>query len=455
VLIVTGGVGAGHNGAAAELRARLERAGLRVEVRDFLDAVPRFCRLVLRDGYTSSVRYAPALFEWVFRGIERGTWVHRVVDGVCRVAQRRVGRWAEGFPVVVSTYFLASQSLGELRRAGRLDATVVTYLTDPAVHRLWVHPDVDHHVTVTEATAAMGTREFGVPMRPVGGLVSRAFEREHTAAQRIATRRALGLPVDGRVALLVAGSEGMGEVVPTVDAIVASGVADVLVLCGRNERLRRQLSGRDRIVALGWRSDVAALMAASDVLVHNAGGLSLTEALTAGLPAVTFRPIPAHGRANAELLARAGLVPWPQDDGELAAAIVAQCEAGRHDRTVVLRYQDASRLVYSLLGRGEVEPLLSSTEPIPAYESPRNSVMLATGHASQACPTVPEADRVQKMRSANAFESEFLALTRPPEERPTDLQRGSTRTAVCDPKIEAQKRETAGHGPAVTIGAAG
>jgi UDP-N-acetylglucosamine:LPS N-acetylglucosamine transferase len=124
-------------------------------------------------------------------------------------------------------------------------------------------------------------------------------------------------------------------------------------------------------VALGWRSDVAALMAASDVLVHNAGGLSLTEALTAGLPAVTFRPIPAHGRANAELLARAGLVPWPQDDTELAAAIIAQCEAGRQDRRVVLRYQDASRLVRSLLNRDETPPSLNPTQPIPAYESAR------------------------------------------------------------------------------------
>jgi UDP-N-acetylglucosamine:LPS N-acetylglucosamine transferase len=152
-----------------------------------------------------------------------------------------------------------------------------------------------------------------------------------------------------------------------------------LVLCGRNERLRRQLSGRERVVALGWRSDVAALMAATDVLVHNAGGLSLTEALTAGLPAVTFRPIPAHGRANAELLSRAGLVPWPQDDAELAAAIVAQCEAGRQDRRVVLRHEDASRLVRSLLSRGEVESLLSPAEPIPVCSSARNSVMLATG----------------------------------------------------------------------------
>jgi processive 1,2-diacylglycerol beta-glucosyltransferase len=357
VLIVTGSVGAGHDGAAAELRSRLEGAGILVEVRDFLDAVPWFCRVVLRQGYTGSIRYAPRLFDWVFRAIERGTWVRRVVDVMCRVAGWRIGRWAAGFPVVVSTYPLASQSLGQLRGAGRLPATVVTFLTDPAVHVLWVHPAIDHHVTVTEATAVMGAREYGVPMQAVGGLVSRTFERELPPHVRAETRRALGLPVDARVALLMAGSEGMGEVVPTVDAIVASGEAHALVLCGRNAGLRQSLAGRDRVVALGWRTDVAELMAAADVLVHNAGGLSLTEALTAGLPAVTYRPIPAHGTANAQLLERAGLVPWPREDTALAAAIAAQCAAGRQDPCVVLRRQDASRLVRSLLPRAGAEPV--------------------------------------------------------------------------------------------------
>jgi len=58
-------------------------------------------------------------------------------------------------------------------------------------------------------------------------------------------------------------------------------------------------------------------MAAADVLVHNAGGLSLTEGLAAGLPVITYQPLPGHGRANAALLAKVGLAPWPQTPEEL------------------------------------------------------------------------------------------------------------------------------------------
>ena len=121
--------------------------------------------------------------------------------------------------------------------------------------------------------------------------------------------------------LISAGSLGLGDVPALVDAALRNPAAHVLVLCGRNATLREELDARDRVTALGWRDDVPALMAASDVLLHNAGGLSVTEALVANLPAVTYHPIPGHGRANATVLAEAGLAPWPTSPDGLAAVL--------------------------------------------------------------------------------------------------------------------------------------
>jgi UDP-N-acetylglucosamine:LPS N-acetylglucosamine transferase len=84
------------------------------------------------------------------------------------------------------------------------------------------------------------------------------------------------------------------------------------------------------------------------VLVHNAGGLTLTEALTAGLPAVTFRPIPGHGTANAATLAEAGLAPWPKDVAELAE-VVREHATLRRDPSAVVREPDAAGAVLALL----------------------------------------------------------------------------------------------------------
>lgn len=351
VLVISGSVGAGHDGAADELIERLRKLGVRADRRDYLDAVPWFARRVLRDGYTLSVGYAPKLFDWTFAKLEGG-WVQRLALGLCHAARRRVRRWSHGYPVVVSTYPLASQTLGQLREAGELDAVLVTFLTDPAVHRMWVHPSVHHHLTVTEATSRMGRMVYRTPMRPVGGLVSPRFNERLTPERRRALREELGLCPDRPVALVVTGSLGMGEVPGAVREIAGTGAAQVLVLCGRNAKLRAELAEQPGVVALGWRTDMPDLMAISDVLVHNAGGLSVTEALTAGLPTVTYRPIPGHGTANAAILAEAGLAPWPRNQAELAEA-VRECAGLRGDPSSVVREPDAAQTVVGLLAAAD------------------------------------------------------------------------------------------------------
>jgi glycosyltransferase involved in cell wall biosynthesis len=348
VLVISASVGAGHDGASDELISRLATLGIAADRRDYLDALPRVFQYMLRDGYRLSVGYAPAFFDWMFAHLEHTGWVQRIALGLCRMAQRYVLRWVGDHDVVVSTYMLASQTLGQLKEAGLLDATLVTFLTDPAVHRLWVHPAVDHHVTVTEATARMGHLVYRTPMQAVGGLVSPRFAYQPDPAHRHRLRAELGLSPDGPVVLLATGSLGMGDVRHVVREISSSGVAEVVVLCGRNKGLRKQLSAQPGVVALGWRDDVPDLMAAADVLVHNAGGLSLTEALTAGLPAVTYRPIPGHGTANAQVLAEAGLAPWPRDEPGLVAAI-RQRAVRRGDPAHVVRSPDTASVVLALL----------------------------------------------------------------------------------------------------------
>jgi UDP-N-acetylglucosamine:LPS N-acetylglucosamine transferase len=367
VLVISGSVGAGHDGAAAELIDRLRARGVQAEVRDYLDAVPRFARLVLRDGYSLSIGHAPGFFEWLFVNLERSGWVQKITLGLCHVARRSVRQWSRGYPVVVSTYPLASQTLGQLSAAGELGSTTtVTYLTDPAVHRMWVHPRIDHHLTVTEATARMGRLVYRTLMRPVGGLVSPQFGERISVERRRALRAELGLDPARPVALVVAGSLGLGDVPDAVREIARTSAAQVLVLCGRNERLRAELNAEPGVVALGWRDDMPALMAAADVLVHNAGGLTLTEALTAGLPPVTFRPIPGHGAANAATLAEAGLAPWPADPAELGE-VLRGWNRLRCDRSAVVRELDAADVVLALLaGRDPFEvPVTAEVDDVP------------------------------------------------------------------------------------------
>jgi UDP-N-acetylglucosamine:LPS N-acetylglucosamine transferase len=357
VLIVTGSVGAGHNGAARELAARLTATGAQVFVRDFLDAVPRPVARLLQDGYTGSVDHVPSLFEFAFQRLERRGLLWSVEQRVCRAATSAFRRWlgTTAPDVVVSTYPLASQLLGDLRASGELAVPVLTYLTDPAVHVSWVHPAVDAHLAVTAGTAAQALADHGVACTVAGPLVPARFSSRPDLAELVDLRAAIGLPAERPVALLVAGSLGLGDVGAAAADVARAGFT-ALVLCGRKETLRRRLDGTPGVVALGWRDDVHLLMQVADVLVDNAGGLSCTEAMVAGLPAVTYRPIPGHGRANAAVLDAAGLAPWARTPAELAVAL--------HDQRAQLRAPRASgdpaAVVLAAVARRAAAPALSA-----------------------------------------------------------------------------------------------
>ena len=94
-----------------------------------------------------------------------------------------------------------------------------------------------------------------------------------------------------------------------------------VVACGTNDRLRMQLDHVPGLVALGWRDDMPALLAAATCVVQNAGGMTSLESLATGTPTLTYRPIPGHGTANAQALDAAGLVPWVFDQEQLEVAL--------------------------------------------------------------------------------------------------------------------------------------
>lgn len=328
IVIVSGSVGAGHDGVAYELARRLGDAGHDVEVLDLLQGFPLVVRVLLSSAYLLTIRTAPWVYESVCWLVERSRTFQALADAVCCTATPWLLRSVSGADVVVATYPPAARALGRLRRTGELTAPVATYLTDPAPNFLWVHPQVDLHLTMSRATAQEAEQAYGVAVEPAGPLVAPAFRRTGRASARRHLRAVAGVGAGQRVALLVLGSLGIGNVRAALGALRAAGLVTV-VLCGRNEQLRRSLSGVPGAVALGWRDDVVSLVAGCDLVVHNAGGLSLTESLVVGVPAVTFAAIPGHGRANARTLERSGMAPWARSPRQLTTLARAAAGAPR------------------------------------------------------------------------------------------------------------------------------
>ncbi|WP_189050332.1 MGDG synthase family glycosyltransferase [Micromonospora sonchi] len=320
VVVVSADIGAGHDAAAAELSHLLTGHGLAVDRLNFLSLLPRPLDTGVRETYRSMLRWLPWCYEALFSATARSTRSMELLRAALRPAVRRVlGHLPADTRAVVTTFPFANQLLGPMRSAGLITAPLVTYVTDFAIHPSWISPGVDLYCVVHELSRQQAVAAGATAARVVRPLVSARFGALSELSTQAARQR-LGLPERARLALIVAGSWGIGEVTRTAAEVLATGCAEPVVVCGRNERLHRRLRRFPGHV-LGWVDDMPTLMRAADVVVENAGGLTCQEALASGRPTITYRPIPGHGRANAAILRRSALTSYIASAQRLGPAL--------------------------------------------------------------------------------------------------------------------------------------
>jgi UDP-N-acetylglucosamine:LPS N-acetylglucosamine transferase len=330
VLVVSAAMGEGHNATGRALQDAVGRLwpGASVTWLDTLEVMGAGVGPVFRWIYVSNVQTTPWLYEFFYRSLWRYRWF-------AEASKRFVGAWcgrrlarkvaAVRPDLVISTYPLGTAGLEWLRRHGRLPVPTGAWISDFAPHPFWVYGDIDLNLVMHQCAVEPALR--CVPGAPV--VVSAPpVRREFQPGDAEAARAKLGLPAGAFIALVSCGSLGFGDVEDAATELLAAHPDVVpVVVCGRNEPLRRRLAPlaerEPRLRLLGWTDEMPAYTVAADVVVTNAGGATGLEALACGRPVLMHRPIAAHGKANAALMAEAGLAVVCARDGELAAAVRA------------------------------------------------------------------------------------------------------------------------------------
>ncbi len=329
VVILTAGMGAGHDQVARELQRRLADRDVGCDVLDVWELLPFGLGNLITGFYKAVVRHLPWLYEGIY-----AVWLRpsdhpgRRASPVIRLAGRRLRRWsAVHHPdAAVSTFHLCSQVLGDLRRRGLMPIPTASVVVDFATHGLWVDPDVDLHLCLHPSQAER-VRALGAPAAEAPGpVVQPPFA--HPRWNRRDARRALGLAEGDRAVLIVAGSWGAGRIERTARAVAADGRFRVMVVTGHNEALRRRLASAGCGDVFGWVEDMARLTIAADAVVENAGGLMAMEAMAVGTPVVSFAPIPGHGRENVARMDQVGVSLHARSEEELLKVLGRVTEDG-------------------------------------------------------------------------------------------------------------------------------
>ncbi|HUI42651.1 MAG TPA: glycosyltransferase, partial [Terriglobia bacterium] len=327
IAILTLSVGSGHLRASSVIASALRDADDSVEILvvDALDLARGWFQWLYVRSYWWMLRYAPGawrnLFERRTRKLHRATaprWVFR--RGCVKVMERFRAFAPE---LVIATEIGALEIAALAKREGWFDAPLLAVQTDYHAEPPWVQREVDFYCVGSEEArgqlVAFGASPHrilvsGVPIDP-GFAVS---------ADRSEVLRTLGLIRRKPVVLVMGG--GMGPA--PLDAIVQSLERcelplQVVAVAGHNRAMRRRLEQLKGRVALdlhtfGWTSRVQEMMAAADLLITKPGGLTVAEALAAGVPLLLTEPIPGPEERHVRYLVDRGAAVFARSIDHLA-----------------------------------------------------------------------------------------------------------------------------------------
>lgn len=226
--------------------------------------------------------------------------------------------------LIVSVHPLANAPT--LRALGEKRPPYVTVVTDlVTVHALWYHRRADLCLVPTEAARERGLIYGMRPrqIRVVGLPVADRFCQPLGNRQEL--RERLGWPQDLPVILLMGGSEGMGPLEKTAQALAEARLpAAMVIVTGRNQALKARLEARSwprPTFIYGFVHEMPDFMRAADILVTKAGPGTISEAINAGLPMVLYSRLPGQEDGNVTYVISEGVGLWAPRSDQIVDAL--------------------------------------------------------------------------------------------------------------------------------------
>jgi len=337
----------------------------------------------------------------------------------------------------------------------------VTVVTDlGGAHATWFDPDADLVFVASDAVRQLAIRcgvhperirQHGLPVRPeFWADAERNYESELESlnrAQRIlesrrAWRRRLGfLAEHRRTVLIVGGGDGVGgltriarAVVERLDALAtelraqsppASPQFQVIVVCGRNERARNELTRwarerqsrhgdnahttetRTNLTVFGFVSNMGELMAAADAIVTKAGPGTIAEALIRGVPIMLSGFLPGQEEGNVPFVVNHGVGEYHQGP----VAIANRLAEWLADETLLLRMAIRARDLGKPLATYEIcQDIAELAQRFPGYPDTPNESDTIMGQAP---------GNMRELRNGNSDRGD-VGLAAPSAARRTD-----------------------------------
>lgn len=220
---------------------------------------------------------------------------------------------------IVCTHITAANVAAAARMLTGQRFPIVCVPTDYETEGLWPHRAADLFCVANESMAeTLRPRRVPEERILITGIPTRDdFRRSY---DKRATREKMGLPQDKRVVLALAGAylprpyvhfrEAIDRTLPYLHSLADS--THVVIVAGSDAEYARHLRqacaelGVGNATVLDYVDEMAALMAASDLVICKSGGLTVTECLCAQVPMILLGKAYGQEKVNVRMLTSVG-----------------------------------------------------------------------------------------------------------------------------------------------------
>jgi processive 1,2-diacylglycerol beta-glucosyltransferase len=384
VLTLSLKVGAGHLRAAqaAECAIREQYENSESTHFDVLEYTTPFYRRVFTSLYGAMIERFPLAWKMVYEQTRRqkltGYSKRAAAWLTGRNSLRLMSAITEYAPdAILCTHFTAAEAVALARRRQQLQVPVCVVLTDYDLHSAWLHRGVDCYCVATEqmATDLRRLELFGAAVHVTGIPIHPLFAQEYPHRPEMRTQ--LKLNPGAPTVLLTGGGCGLGTLNETARLLLQNfPTVQIVAVAGNNERMRTLLeqvaAEFPRLIVKGYVNNMHDYMAASDLIVTKPGGLTSSECLAMGLPAVISKPIPGQEEHNCEFLIENQVALRARNTSELLVSVRAliEDEGLRHymssrARSLAKRRAaySVAEIVWNLMSNAEAQTRASATAP--------------------------------------------------------------------------------------------
>lgn len=312
-LVLSVKAGYGHHSTGQAIMGALQKRGFECEMLDTFEYVNTRLANSISDGYLFSTKYLPEAYGKTYGLLDKREEKYDKISFISifsKIVSHKLKEFFEDCTpdVVIGTHSFACLLMTYLSEKGIIDCPTFGIVTDFTVHPFWESTDIDYYIT-PDALLNRQMRKKGIPeekILPYGIPIKEKFSSKMSKEN---ARKNLGIS-DKTTILVMMGSMGYGNMLDNMKLIDAlDGNFQVLCVCGNNKKAKKEIDSyvwEKSVHSYGFVDNIDVMMDAADLIVTKPGGLTTSELLAKGLPAIIVDPIPGQEERNMEFLVNSG-----------------------------------------------------------------------------------------------------------------------------------------------------